>query len=200
MRRRLVVFFAAFVGLTPAICAQPAISAVLNAASYSVTPTGNLTEPRQMHTATLLANGKVLIAGGYTGSSSLAAAELYDPATGGFTPTGDMAEPGADTATLLADGKVLITRSASGVLEDHADLYDPVAGMFTRTGNLFGPGANPTATLQNDGRVLIARGSLGDSSASTSAAIYDPTTGCGTTSAVRRSTIPLWTNSVLPEV
>jgi hypothetical protein len=113
---------------------------------------------------------------------------------------GGMAEPGADTATLLADGKVLITRSASGVLEDHADLYDPVAGMFTRTGNLFGPGANPTATLQNDGRVLIARGSLADSSASTSAAIYDPTTGCGTTSAVRRSTIPLWTNSVLPEV
>lgn len=91
MRKGLVAFFAG--GLAPAICAQPAISAVWNAASYSVTPTGNLTEPRQMHTATLLANGKVLIAGGYaTGYGQFSTwdnAELYDPLSGVFSSAGN---------------------------------------------------------------------------------------------------------------
>src|SRR5215831_9546132 len=67
-------------------------------------PTGNMNVPRYSHTATLLMNGKVLIAGG-AGKS----AELYDPATGTFIPTGDMTWPqGGNTATLLPDGKVLI--------------------------------------------------------------------------------------------
>src|SRR5215475_2968521 len=77
------------------------------------TPTGDLTIPRAFHTATLLPNGKVLIAGGVAlgivPSTKWASAELYDPSAGTFTPTGDMTGPRQwHTATLLPTGQVLI--------------------------------------------------------------------------------------------
>src|SRR5215470_10027236 len=76
------------------------------------TPTGNMNVPRYGHTATLLTNGKVLFAGGSSTAGTwqpLSSAELYDPATGTFTPTGDMTWPQlGHAATLLPDGKVLI--------------------------------------------------------------------------------------------
>ena len=71
--------------------------------------TGSMGVDRANHTATLLANGKVLIAGGVTLSGEVATAELYDPNTGTFTSTGTMTGPrDRHTATLLANGKVLI--------------------------------------------------------------------------------------------
>ena len=80
--------------------------------------TGDMAVERSLHTATLLNNGKVLIAGGYRRAvggpasdySFPLGAELYDPATGSFAPTGEMSGPFCDTATLLSDGRVLITR------------------------------------------------------------------------------------------
>jgi hypothetical protein len=80
------------------------------------TPTGSMTTARWSHTATLLADGRVLIAGGHIFSdgkwSGTWTAELYDPSTGTFTATGHVTTARlSQTATLLADGKVLIGRA-----------------------------------------------------------------------------------------
>ena len=131
------------------------------------TVTGNMTTARAEHTATLLKNGKVLIAGG--GSP-----ELYDPLTRTFTAAGNgtMATSG-QLATLLNDGRVLFV----GVTE--AELYDPAIGTFARAGNMSTARYGHSATLLNDGNVLIAGGIWDASSAS--AEVYDPSTGTFTT-------------------
>lgn len=135
-----------------------------------------MTTPRAQHTATLLNNGKVLIAGGGIPDSRRTAAELYDPAKETFSSTGDMTEPGADAATLLPNGRVLIIKGE--FLEpQHAELYDPAKGTFTRTGDPGTVGFLPTAALLPTGKVLVAGGSWGDFGGSTSAVIYDAATG-----------------------
>jgi hypothetical protein len=99
---------------------------------------------RELHTATLLPDGRVLIAGGMNWDLSAVAssAELYDPKTGTFSPTGPMATArAAHTATLLADGRVLITggRNLAGtnwLTLPSAELYDPKTGTFRPTGSL----------------------------------------------------------------
>src|ERR1700693_913246 len=78
-------------------------------ASSGWTVTGSLHSSRSFHTATLLSNGKVMVAGGGTDMGYLSSAELYDPATGLWTATGNLNVPrGVHTATLLPDGKVLV--------------------------------------------------------------------------------------------
>ncbi len=137
------------------------------------TQTGELTVPRQFHTATLLPNGKVLIAGGSNGNSAWASAELYDPASGTFTATGSMTTPRFfHSATLLPDGKVLI---AGGSSQASAELYDPASGTFSATGVMTAARGIHTATLLNDGKVLIAGGND-----LPTAEIYDPSTGAFT--------------------
>ena len=145
-------------------------------------PTGSMSKPREDDTATLLANGKVLIAGGV----GLASAELYDPQTGKFSATGSMGKTREFfTATLLADGKVLIAgglsspvpSAASAVLAS-AELYDPQTGKFSATGSMTTPRYVHTATLLADGKVLIA-GGYADLTPDVlaSAELYDPKTG-----------------------
>ncbi len=128
--------------------------------------TGSLNDARCQHTAILLSNGQVLVAGGYYGTNdetnhgTLFSAELYDPSSGIWTSTGSLTAPrGQHTATLLRNGQVLVAGGWSGsALYDSAELYDPVAGTWTNTGPLIGAHFDHTATLLADGRVLVAGG------------------------------------------
>jgi len=150
-------------------------------------PAGEMGSERAAHTATVLANGKVLIAGGYDGTEVLATAELFDPATGTFTPTGAMNTPRFQhTATLLNNGKVLITGgtnnlawlSGAGEVGDlaTAELFDPDTGTFTPTGTMSEVRIEHTATLLPNGKVLVAGGT-----ADNVAELFDPATGSFTT-------------------
>ena len=161
--------------------AGPPPSALHSAELYdpttaTFTAVGDMTMGRAWHTATLLNNGKVLIAGGDFADIRTRGAELYDPATGTFTSTGDMKEPGAETATLLPNGRVLIIKGKF-LGPNHAELYDPATGAFTRTGDLSLAGFHPTAVLLPTGKALVAGGSFGDLGGSDGAEIYDATTG-----------------------
>jgi hypothetical protein len=145
--------------------------------------TGNMTTARARHTATLLHNGKILMAGGSASSNSgspLATAELFDPKTGTFGGAGEMTTPRANhSATLLADGKVLIAGGSGGTsrgLLDSAELYDPSSETFIATGKMVTPQVAHTATLLPDGHVLIT-GGFGAFGKFADAELYDPPTG-----------------------
>jgi N-acetylneuraminic acid mutarotase len=152
-------------------------------ATGSWTGTGSLQTTRNHHTATLLPNGKVLVAGGFdVNGTEIAIAELYNPATGTWSVTGSLGTArDSHTATLLANGKVLVaggyifTANYHGTrLLDSAELYDPATGKWTPTGNLTFARYSHTATLLSNGQVLVA-GNNGD--ASNSAELFDPATG-----------------------
>jgi len=150
------------------------------------TPTPGFSTPLSMntarrdHTATLLHDGRVLIAGGGNAQSvALASAELYDPAGRSFSTTGSMSTARENqTATLLYNGLVLIAggRTTLSTALASAELYDPATGNFSPTGSMTRGRWGPTATLLSDGRVLIAGGFSGSSPIPT-AELYDPATG-----------------------
>ncbi|MEO7327287.1 MAG: kelch repeat-containing protein, partial [Minicystis sp.] len=138
--------------------------------------------PRSAHTATLLRSGEVLLAGGSWGADALRSAEIYDPRTHAFRPTGTMQSAhaggkiGSFTATLLASGRVLI------VGFDAAELFDPEADGGA---GAFVPAAIGTdepahrnghsATLLPSGKVLLAGGVDNDGAPLSTSALYDPT-------------------------
>lgn len=155
------------------------------------TATGSMIEARFSHTATLLADGRVLVAGGLSGGKGQASAELYDPRTGIWTATGSMLTGrGAHTAKLLGDGTVLVIGGISvtgGPGADielaSAELYDPGTGSWTATGSMAVARARGASTVLPDGRVLVAGGwgsteRFGPKLAS--AELYDPFTGAWT--------------------
>jgi hypothetical protein len=107
-------------------------------------------EPRSGQTATLLPDGKVLIAGGMRRNQDFyKSAELYDPATGKFQPTGEMSERRVGhIAVLLRSGKVLVAGGWVGRgATDSAELYDPATGKFTAIANLTARRGEPRATM-----------------------------------------------------
>jgi galactose oxidase-like protein len=133
--------------------------------------------PRTGHAAVLLANGKVLVAGGAgSDEQGLTSAEIYDPATNKWSATGSMLTARvARTAVVLKDGRVLVTGGGEG--KNLAEIYDPASGAWRSTGNMTSPRGKHAATLLPDGRVLITGGTP-DSGwhPVRSAEIFDPRT------------------------
>jgi hypothetical protein len=136
--------------------------------------------PRAAHTATLLRDGRVLIAGGFgDDGGEEATAELYDPRTRTFSFTGSMSVGRqSHTATLLKNGRVLIAGGYDprGDRLASAELYDPRTGRFMPTGRMSTPRGGHTATLLSDGRVLIVGGTGPGYTFLKSAELYDPHT------------------------
>jgi hypothetical protein len=131
-----------------------------------------------------LPNGKVLVAGGFSGVY-LTSAELFDPAggtNGAWTATGDLnTARDSHTATLLPNGKVLVAGGFNGVYLTSAELFDPAGGTngtWTATGDLNTARDSHTATLLPNGMVLVAAGNNG--AAIASAELYDPANGTWT--------------------
>jgi Galactose oxidase, central domain/Kelch motif len=127
----------------------------------SVGPAAPMLAPRSGHSATLLPDGKVLIAGGMRRNQDFyRSAELYDPAPGKFSPTGEMSIGRVGhAAVLLQSGKVLIAGGWIGHgVTDSAELYDPSTGKFAVIAAMTCKRGRPSATLLQNGDVLITGG------------------------------------------
>ena len=161
--------------------ASKSAAAAVNVVASGFTPTAAMQVVRSGHTATLLKDGRVLIVGG-AGDNT---AELFDPASGAFSFTGPLvAGRSGATATLLSDGRVLVAGGvglapdAAGRLPvlTSAEIFDPVTGTFKVAGGTLHPRRNHTATLLEDGRVLMAGGYFDAICITAAAELFDPAT------------------------
>jgi hypothetical protein len=148
---------------------------------------------RLNHASTLLADGRVLVSGGFSGTdfgerivpdgvgNTLASAEIFNPSTGAWTSTGNMSRSRfGHTSTLLTNGKVLVVGGASlgGLGTTITELYDPSSGTWSSAGNTTKNRANHTATLLPNGKVVVIGGGNAQINTATSLVeVYDPATG-----------------------
>ncbi len=134
--------------------------------------TGNMVKPHAGFPATLLRDGRVLVGDidlADVGDGRTRTAEVYDPASGTWSATGNMvADRGGNAeGTLLRDGRVLVTGRYG------AELYDPDSGTWTATGKMIEPPAQHAAVLLPDGNVLVVKGDH----LRHPVELYDPATG-----------------------
>jgi len=140
---------------------------------------GNMSTARAAHTATLLPDGKVLIAGGFAGAENgKTSAEIYDRGTNTFAVINNMTTPRQSyTATLLPNGKVLIAGGFNGTYLASAEIYDPTMGNFTPTGRMATARYGHLAMLLRNGKILLVGGVGEGFTFLASAELYDPATG-----------------------
>jgi hypothetical protein len=136
---------------------------------------GNMTQIRDEATATLLPDGRVLIAGGTDNDYyDLQSADIFDPAADKFSATNPMSTPRSGAAPVLLPNGLVLIAGGSGASSDRvatAELFDPKTNKFTATGSMQSARACLTATLLKNGKVLIT----GDMD--TVAELYDPSAG-----------------------
>ncbi len=158
------------------------------AARAEFTVTGTMVSPRTSPTATTLADGRVLIAGGNVRTllqAASASAEVFDPASGEFTATGAMTVARWDhAATLLHDGRVLIVGGSSGADDNgvsftqaNGEVYDPLSGTFSAISSAIEVGGErTTVTTLADGRALVVSGWIQGQGTVARAQLFDPAT------------------------
>ncbi|WP_224364917.1 Kelch repeat-containing protein [Hyalangium versicolor] len=149
-------------------------------ASQSLSTTGTMLNARSSHAAVLLASGKVLVTGGTGATDDIHGArkdaELYDPATGLWTPAGTMNEARiTQSAVLLPSGKAMVLGHAG--FSSTAELYDPASGTWALTGPMRPSRQFPGAVVLPSGKVLVAGGDIGDPKLPGIIELYDETTG-----------------------
>src|SRR5439155_7911044 len=142
---------------------------LMAATSERLVPVEPMAVPRQGHTATVLADGRVLIVGGDT-----ATAELFDPTNRTFVAVGNMSRARrGQTVALLPDGRVLIAGGTDGDQKlASTEIFDPVTATFSAGGTMTAARSGHSATKLADGRVLLAGGDDGGT-----AEIFDPSDG-----------------------
>jgi hypothetical protein len=157
-------------------------------ATHKTVVVNPMSTARELHTATLLNDGTILVAGGTTSNpiSSLEQAELFDPKSGGFMPTGSLKHGRFDHNAVLFHtgplaGKVLIVGGCcdhTGSALKTAELYDPETKKFTLTGSMATARMDATATVLDNGYVLIAGGAAfpTDYYGTAKAELFDPAT------------------------
>ncbi|MDQ8023334.1 MAG: kelch repeat-containing protein [Moraxellaceae bacterium] len=131
--------------------------------SPATTSTGNTTVPRMMHSASTLADGKVLLAGGYArpGTAPYASAERYDPVTGVFTAVAPMLQARTEHAAVtLRDGRVMVlggttVTSPSLVGTATTEIFDPATGQWTPAASMNVARTRATARLLSSGKVFV---------------------------------------------
>jgi hypothetical protein len=143
---------------------------------------GTLLEPRVSTTSAVLPNGRVLVAGGWVGSTVAASTELFDPKTGRSSAGPSLSSPRADMAVVtLPDGRVLLAGGYDGrAAQDSIDVFDPVDRSLRRLGSLTIARTGAGAALLPDGRVLVVGGGTNAENGLTvtsSAEIIDPGSG-----------------------
>lgn len=133
--------------------------------------------PRAGHAALALPDGRVLVCGGWTGSSGTTGAEIYDPMTDRWSAAGDMTEPRvSQIAVTLADGRILVMGGGQGRLGNlaSAEIFNPATSSFSAVGPM--RTNHYLATALADGRVLVTGGQSAQGEILRSAEIFDPAT------------------------